>query len=63
MAELKDLPAERDLMRSISKPVSIATTPELDAVLLYLGGGNRSRGVRELARMYLRSLRNGEVEK
>jgi len=63
MAELKDIPAEQEPTRRISTPVSISTTAELDAVLLHVGGGNRSRGVRELARMYLRSLRNGEVEK
>ena len=63
MAELKEIPAEQEVVRSISRPVSIATTAELDAVLLHVGAGNRSRGVRELARMYLRMRRASEVPK
>ena len=56
--ELRDIPAEPSETKSPKMIVtSISIPPEVDAVLLKAGGGKRSRGVRELARMYLRMLR------
>lgn len=56
--ELRDIPAEPHDDRPPPMIVtSISIPPEVDDVLLHVGGGKRSRGVRELARMYLRMLR------
>lgn len=58
---LPDIPNEPE------KPVIkykylVGITEEVDAVLKFAGDGNRSRGVRELARLYMR-LVNGQEGK
>lgn len=56
----RSIPPEPKRTRGAYKNVCVSITPEADAVVKQVGEGSRSRGIRELARHWLRTHEEGE---
>lgn len=49
-----EIPNEPEKKQRTWKQVCINVTPEIDEIVKFAGDGNRSKGVRELARLFVR---------
>ena len=56
----RTIPPEPRRTRGAYKNVCVSITPEADAVVKQAGEGCRSRGIRELARYWLRGEQEGK---